>query len=330
MNKSKIFLIIGIIVSIGILGVAIGFYVANRNNSQAPLTNLDQKISTASWLTYKNVKYGYQINHPQEWQVTGNEIANDVKFVQGSDEIISISVKENTKSLSSRDWILENISADDYLKQNLQDANYDNISGTKIIDYQETSLTLFFARERSIYEIQIYKEASPEIDEVIKSFQNTSQSEAKDLIYKVKAGQTLSEIAGKYNMTWPKLAKYNKLKSPYQVYAGQKLKIPKDPNALPNTDSKNSTNLELAREYQEMADTGKSVWRLDPVEVAKREIPPQKGITENDEFRIVSEDKLYGEVIIEITGKQLFEARLIQPIKKGSDGIWIVDWVKAK
>ncbi|GMK43494.1 2',3'-cyclic-nucleotide 2'-phosphodiesterase [Paenibacillus glycanilyticus] len=47
-----------------------------------------------------------------------------------------------------------------------------------------------------------------------------------DIVYTVKKGDTLWEIARKYGTTWQQLAKYNKLKNPNRIYVGQKLLIP--------------------------------------------------------------------------------------------------------
>lgn len=47
-----------------------------------------------------------------------------------------------------------------------------------------------------------------------------------DLIYTVKAGDSLSKIAEKYNMNYLELAKYNNIPNPNLIYINQKIKIP--------------------------------------------------------------------------------------------------------
>ncbi len=49
---------------------------------------------------------------------------------------------------------------------------------------------------------------------------------ANALTYKVKSGDTLSEIAQKYNVTVEDIIEANNLKPPYTIYKGQRLKIP--------------------------------------------------------------------------------------------------------
>lgn len=49
---------------------------------------------------------------------------------------------------------------------------------------------------------------------------------AKEVIYTVKSGDTLSGIAAKYHTTYQKIAKYNNIPDPNKIYVGQKIKIP--------------------------------------------------------------------------------------------------------
>ena len=45
-------------------------------------------------------------------------------------------------------------------------------------------------------------------------------------IYVVKYGDTLSDIAAKYNTTYQRIAEYNGIKNPNIINVGQKIKIP--------------------------------------------------------------------------------------------------------
>lgn len=44
--------------------------------------------------------------------------------------------------------------------------------------------------------------------------------------YTVKEGDTITTVAGKYEVSWKRLASANKLKAPYALQAGEKLKVP--------------------------------------------------------------------------------------------------------
>lgn len=54
----------------------------------------------------------------------------------------------------------------------------------------------------------------------------TSGASGDSLVYTVAAGDTLSEIAARYNVTWEAIAQANGLAAPYTIYRGQKLTIP--------------------------------------------------------------------------------------------------------
>ena len=47
-----------------------------------------------------------------------------------------------------------------------------------------------------------------------------------DLAYTAQPGDTLSEIAGRYNQDWPSLAAYNHISDPYTIYTGERVCIP--------------------------------------------------------------------------------------------------------
>lgn len=51
-------------------------------------------------------------------------------------------------------------------------------------------------------------------------------TETKEEVYVVKSGDTLSEIADKYNTAYQELAKYNNIENPSKIYVGQKIRIP--------------------------------------------------------------------------------------------------------
>lgn len=60
------------------------------------------------------------------------------------------------------------------------------------------------------------------VDEIL-----SKKSEPEYTEYKVKSGDSLSEIAKKYGTTYTKLAEYNGIKNPNIIYVGQVIKIPK-------------------------------------------------------------------------------------------------------
>ena len=53
-----------------------------------------------------------------------------------------------------------------------------------------------------------------------------SSENKRNLFYTVKEGDTLIDIASKYNTTYQEIAKYNNIANPNLIYPNQKLKIP--------------------------------------------------------------------------------------------------------
>ena len=67
------------------------------------------------------------------------------------------------------------------------------------------------------------KYARKNVEEVVQ------KSAINDAIYTVKFGDTLSDIASKYNTTYQKLAEYNNIPNPSVIYVGQKIRISWEP-----------------------------------------------------------------------------------------------------
>lgn len=64
--------------------------------------------------------------------------------------------------------------------------------------------------------------------------QTATPPPALDLIYTVLPGDTLFRIAGRFNTTYPELARANGITYPAQIYAGQQLRIPGAAGTLPS------------------------------------------------------------------------------------------------
>jgi N-acetylmuramoyl-L-alanine amidase len=82
--------------------------------------------------------------------------------------------------------------------------------------YQELAKINGIADPNKIYPGQVLK---------LKGKATTASTAKKDVIYTVKSGDTLSEIARKYGTTISELAKINGIANPNKIYTGQKIKI---------------------------------------------------------------------------------------------------------
>lgn len=62
-------------------------------------------------------------------------------------------------------------------------------------------------------------------DDIVMRYDGNDDS---DIIYTVVSGDTLSEIADRYDTTYQELAKINNISNPNLIYPGQQIKIPKN------------------------------------------------------------------------------------------------------
>jgi len=166
--------------------------------------------------------------------------------------------------------------------------------------------------------------------ETTKKAEESGQSNEKE--YTVESGDTLFSIGLKFDLPWTEIAEVNGLTEESIIVEGQKLKIPTVQGASTENGAKEyEINQADQEKYQEDTDSGKNIWRLDPVEVAKKLVPDAFGITSSDGFNLISKNTSVGEAEVEINHKgQLFTAKLIQPVEKGDDGIWTVQSVKSQ
>jgi len=150
--------------------------------------------------------------------------------------------------------------------------------------------------------------------------------------YIVKAGDTLFSIGLKYDMPWTEIAEANGLSEDSVITEGQKIKIPTVAGANNSSDFKEFTLTDGQIEiFQKEADKGINLWRLDPIEVSKKIIPDNFGISNIDVYSLISKNNISGSATVEINHEgKLYEAELSQPGKKGTNGIWIVNYVKGK
>ncbi|MBA7492617.1 hypothetical protein ES702_03167 [subsurface metagenome] len=150
--------------------------------------------------------------------------------------------------------------------------------------------------------------------------------EATEETYTVQKGDTLFTIGLKFNVPWTKIAEYNGLSETSVIKEGDVLKIPGAGTGEIKRFPIDETQMQ---HIQTQVDGGSQSWRLDPIAVAKQEIPPTYSISENDKFTLKSKNSAVGIAIVEVIHEtKIYEIKLIQPVKKGSDGIWTCEYVK--
>lgn len=143
--------------------------------------------------------------------------------------------------------------------------------------------------------------------------------------YTVAAGDTLSIIGSKLDISWPTLAEANGLseEDANKIKVGQVLIVPK------NNQISYTINTAKAAELQEKISGGKDTFRLSPADTAKSDAPPAYGLAVTDTYTQKTVDAAAGTAIVTGThnGKN-YEIKLSQPVTKGDKGIWAIESIK--
>lgn len=149
--------------------------------------------------------------------------------------------------------------------------------------------------------------------------------------HKVEKGETLFVIGQKYSIEWASIVKANGLADENLIKVGDVL-------VVPTVDAKAGVNqvdftvdTEKAKAIQATTNTQPSTanWRLDPVEVAKKEGSGVYGLTANDNWVLGNKNSETGQATVRVVHEdKQYEVSLTQPVEKGESGIWAVTVVK--
>ena len=157
-------------------------------------------------------------------------------------------------------------------------------------------------------------------------------------LHTVLPGESLSAIGSKFNIDWTAIAAYNNIQSPYQVKADSVLVIPpKSSIAASVAKAKSQSEVVLIvdrgrlLEAQKEVVLGRLLWRLDPVEVTKRDAPSRYQFTQSAQYFLKSKDPVTGTATVEVErAATKFTVGLIQPIDKGAQGVWAIERIRGK
>lgn len=158
--------------------------------------------------------------------------------------------------------------------------------------------------------------------------QPTATQEGTEETYTVQPGDTLFTIGLKFSLPWTEIAEYNGLTEDSVIKAGDVLKIP-DTKSTTNEMKKFNVDKNEMTRLQAQIDLGNQTWLLDPVAVAKNKVPPTYSLESSDQYTLKSKNEAVGIAIVEVVHEtKIYEIKLIQPVKKGSSGIWAVEYLK--
>ncbi|MDD9775692.1 MULTISPECIES: LysM peptidoglycan-binding domain-containing protein [Bacillus] len=183
----------------------------------------------------KNKPTAKFINGKGAWQW-----ASDYKFI-GMSRYGNFDVSEDyagkyTKKTSSTQVVtngvgtIKVVSLVDYMKSKGMNASFSNRSKLAaaygIANYSGTQAQNLALLEKIKTGTPVAKSNTSNSKLTTSTSKSSSSSSSKTTTYKVKSGDTLSEIAVKYKTSVSKLVSLNKLKNPNKLYIGQKLKVP--------------------------------------------------------------------------------------------------------
>lgn len=138
----------------------------------------------------------------------------------------------------------------------------------------------------------------------------------------VEAGETLFAIGQKVGVSWTAIAEANGVEAD-KIQAGQTLIVPK------NNQISYTLNKEKAASLQQEADAGKNLFRLSAADTAKSDAPTAYALAATDTFAQIKIDEAAGTAQVTAThGDKSYVVNLIQPVTKGSKGIWAIESIK--
>lgn len=147
--------------------------------------------------------------------------------------------------------------------------------------------------------------------------------------HKVEKGETLFAIGQKYNVEWTSIVKANGLADENLIKAGDLLVVPTIDVKAGISQVDFSIDQEKSKIIQSQA-TSNQAWRLDPVEVAKKEGSGVYGLTVNDNWVLGSKNSETGVATVRVAREdEQYEVNLVQPVEKGEQGIWAITAVKS-
>lgn len=336
-------LILGGIIIASAAGFGGFFFGSKKTAVRNQTTNQKQEI-TKDWKVYPNSKFGYSIKYPQDWYLVDEENSEKVIFSttqngqKPTDSIkdwakVQIQIFENHEKISLKDWLSKNQESENFDEKNSQEISIAGQKGFRVSPIGDAMEGYFLAKDEIIYSLKGYwnpddpKQFPMIWQAMVDSFQFGTALGEEMLEYTVQPGDTLFDISMKFNVKLEAIAKANNLQDPYPIYIGQVLKIPGVKGASTESENPNEKKFEIDKtslnQIQSQVDTGRETWRLDPVAVAKSQVPGTFEIQKTDRFTLKSKDTTSGQAVIEVkSGDKIFEVTMIQPVKIGSSGIW--------
>lgn len=143
--------------------------------------------------------------------------------------------------------------------------------------------------------------------------------------YTIGPGETLFAISTKLDINWTRLTEINNLENGDNIKEGQILITPTYDEKTKKLYVEFQTDVQKSTQIQEQTTAKKSLEYLDPISVAKQDALGIYGLTKEDDYTFDSSNELEGTATVfasHLDKKYIIE--LVQPAKKGKDGIWAI------
>ncbi len=158
-----------------------------------------------------------------------------------------------------------------------------------------------------------------------KPAQNSNHPSNPAQTYKIGPGETLFGIATKLNMNWTRITEVNNLENGDNIKEGQILFIPSFDEKTKKLYLEFTVDTSKATQIQDQATNLPTSPYLDPAATSKQDAIGFYGLAAEDIYLFISKNELDGTAIVDVTHKdKKYEINLIQPVKKGKDGIWTI------
>lgn len=149
--------------------------------------------------------------------------------------------------------------------------------------------------------------------------------------YTIASGETLSAISAKLNMNWTRLAEVNNITNSDMVKEGDIIIVPSYNEKTKKLYLEFTVDTQKAAQIQDQAASDATSIYLDPAATAKSDAVGFYGLADTDTFSFVSKNELDGTAIVNVVhGDKNYVINLIQPTKKGKDGIWAISTILPK
>ena len=174
-------------------------------------------------------------------------------------------------------------------------------------------------------------ESTKKIDELTKPADPKGRLSYPANVYVVETKETLFGIGAKFGLDWKLIKLANGITNENLNQAGYTVVIPKIESTTDMYRVNFKINEDKASELNRDLRDKSTDSLFSPIEVAKKDAVPYFGLTAQDEFTLLEQDKSQGTALVQAkTNSASTVVGLYQPKEKGERGFWAVLYVELR